>query len=129
MFVPRGCRTRIAVVDPRPSEYRPLFARLRSAEVDYASSGEEALRQTRFSRASLWMVAAELPDMNGIELCRALRPRVRVPLLLVAEEYGPQLELDVLSTGGVQLACKPLCREYLCEMLRSIAAPYAGAAA
>jgi len=100
----------IGVVDSRPEDYWQFAeqAEARGLYCRYATTAGAALQLAERARPVLWLINLDLPDVDGLELCRLLCPRLtRTPHFFVADEYDPQAEIAVLSAGG-HLFCKPV---------------------
>jgi class 3 adenylate cyclase len=76
-----------------------------------ADSGEEALRQAEANAMDAFLLDIRLPDMNGIELCRALRamPRYRdTPIIFVTAMDQREVLQWALEAGADDFIQKPL---------------------
>jgi len=109
----------VIVVDPNRQDYRQFAAavRDRGASVLLFERGERALRAAAAQPASRWLVAEMLPDMSGLELFDLLGGERRAPGFLVAEQYDPLLEAEVLARGNLHFLCKPLDAVWLSSLL------------
>ncbi len=101
---------RIAIVDPKLSDYQPLLAELeaRIKSLQLFASGEHALRALDNSFAPLWIINVRLPDMPGIRLWELIRPRRRrASAFLISDVYCVDDELAARLGGATAYVCKP----------------------
>jgi DNA-binding response OmpR family regulator len=102
----------ILVVDDEPSILR-IFQRLLSApatRVLTASSGLEALRIAREQLPDALILDRSLPDMDGTEVCRALRldeRTRRLSIIILTGRGEPDSEIDALDGGADDYMTKP----------------------
>lgn len=76
-----------------------------------ADSGEQALQQAEANAVDAFLLDIRLPDMNGIELCRALRatPRYRdAPIIFVTAIDQREVLQWALEAGADDFIQKPL---------------------
>lgn len=76
-----------------------------------AESGEQALQQAELHAVDAFLLDIRLPDMNGIELCRALRamPRYRdTPIIFVTAIDQREVLQWALEAGADDFIQKPL---------------------
>jgi class 3 adenylate cyclase len=76
-----------------------------------ADSGEQALREAASNAVDAFLLDIRLPDMNGIELCRALRamPRYRdAPVIFVTAVDQREVLQWALEAGADDFIQKPL---------------------
>ena len=100
---------RILVCDPSPQVQRALKVILRRAGyiVLSASTGKDAVdcAATDHPRAVILEVA--LPDLSGIELCRRLRRRGRMPILVLSDIDDERTKIEALESGADDYVTKP----------------------
>jgi DNA-binding response OmpR family regulator len=90
-------------------------------EVETASDGRQALKILRRGQCRLVVSDWDMPKMNGLELCRAIRAgRVcgYVYFVLVSAHDTPQLRKDGLAAGADAFATKPFDPAQLTDHLR-----------
>ena len=64
----------ILIVDDQPSDVLMLSEAVRDlGEVHVASDGRMALEVARFCRPDLVLLDIQMPQMNGFEICRAMK--------------------------------------------------------
>ncbi len=101
----------VAVVDPRPGDYRVLLDGLPGAAIDwrFLSCGRDALRLSQSEQIDLWVIHLLLPDMTGLELCTMLRARLcRPAIYIVSDEYSVEDERAARTHGASLFGCKPV---------------------
>lgn len=96
---------RVLIVEPVSTNRIVLRARLSAAFFDVlqAATGHEALRHLAQSELALAVIAADLPDMTGIDLCRQLRarhPAGTLPIVMLAPALDTCLRIDALQAGA-----------------------------
>lgn len=76
--------TRVLIVDDEPTLLATLRFNLERAgfEVIVASDGGDALRLAEGQSPELILLDLMLPGMHGFELCRTLRKRSSVPIVI-----------------------------------------------
>ena len=75
--------------------------------VDVASSGEEALSLFAIHGARLVVLDIMLPGMDGFAVCRKLREKTDVPILVVSARVGKEDKLKGLNLGADDYIEKP----------------------
>jgi len=107
-------RSRNVLVVDDTAVSRALAAGILSASettVFEADSGEQALREAEANAVDAFLLDIRLPDMNGIELCRALRamPRYRdAPIVFVTAIDQRDVLQWALEAGADDFIQKPL---------------------
>lgn len=82
----------------------------------FATHGETALEQIRREPPDLVLLDADMPGMNGYELCAALHgdPDLEdVPVIFVTSHGGTEHELKGLEAGAVDFIAKPISEPLL----------------
>ena len=94
-------------------ELEKQFFRNTPATILTASSGEEALELAREHRPSLVFMDMDMPEMNGLDCCRAFNTDHelrRIPIVLIGEKSSATDEPDARSAGADDYLSKPLDR-------------------
>ncbi|MBC7142527.1 MAG: diguanylate cyclase [Rhodobacteraceae bacterium] len=116
---------KILIVDDVATNRIVLKVKLASAfyETVQASGGAEALRLARQMRPDLVLLDVELPDMNGIEVCEALKadPATRdIPVVMITAFHDMARKMEALQAGAEEVFWKPLDEMVLLARLRSL---------
>ncbi len=96
---------RVLVVDPDLGD--PLADQLRRHGHEPVGVAQGSAALQRHADADLVLLALELPDLDGLEVCRAIRSVSRVPVIIVTAR---QSELDCvlgLQAGADDYVTKP----------------------
>jgi diguanylate cyclase (GGDEF)-like protein len=81
------------------------------AHVHVATSGEAALRLARATPPDLILLDAEMPGMNGFEVCEALKADealADVPVIFVSSHSSPDFEMSGFDVGAADFIAKPV---------------------
>lgn len=107
---------RILVVDDHAPVRLALVRLLETEghEVDQAADGMQALARFIAHPSDLVLMEVCIPQMNGLETCRQLRTRSRVPILLLSANRDPSIQEQAQACGASTLLSKPLeCRQLM----------------
>jgi diguanylate cyclase (GGDEF)-like protein len=103
---------KILIVDDDPGMIRSLGHILADYPGrSFATSGADALQQALADPPDLILLDAQMPGMDGFELCRVLKrdPRFeQVPLIFITKDDGEQTEARVFDLGAVDFIAKPV---------------------
>ncbi|UHQ23853.1 diguanylate cyclase [Lysobacter sp. 5GHs7-4] len=105
-------RARLLVVDDQPINIRALHE-VFSADHDVfmATNGAQALAFCQQTPPDLVLLDVVMPDMNGLEVCRALKadPETQsIPVIFVTSLDDPAEEAACWDAGGVDFITKPI---------------------
>lgn len=117
---------RVLVVDdfPQARELFGQFLTLAGMEPSFAADGVEGLTAARASRPDLVLCDLEMPRMDGIALCAALRADAatrRLPIIAVTGS-GEQACRAALAAGCDAVLPKPCSRALLLATIRDLLA-------
>jgi len=76
-------------------------------QVTGVGTGEDALKAARESLPALILLDLMLPGMNGIEVCKAIRVKSQVPVIMVTALVEEIDRLLGLELGADDYICKP----------------------
>ncbi|HWO26490.1 MAG TPA: response regulator transcription factor [Kofleriaceae bacterium] len=89
--------------------------------VDAVRSGADGLWRAIEGQYAAVVLDILLPDMNGYEICAALRERkIWVPILMLTAKDGEQDEAKALDTGADDFLSKPFSYLVLVARLRAL---------
>jgi len=99
----------VLVCDPNPQVRRALRTTLRDAgyKVILAATGTETLRLVDADRPQAIIVELDLPDTDGIELCRGLRERGDIAIIVLSTADDERTKIEVLENGADDYLTKP----------------------
>jgi len=102
-------RSRILVADDntRTQEAIALYLRHAGYEVDVAATGPEALARAADVNPDLIVLDVMLPGLSGLDVCRALRERTDVPIIMVTARTSEDDKLEGLECGADDYVTKP----------------------
>lgn len=82
-----------------------------SADLRFARSGEDALRQVQEALPDIILLDVDMPGMDGYEVCRRLKADRRsaaVPVIFVTSFGDEKSELAAMAAGAADFLSKPL---------------------
>ncbi len=110
----------VLVVEDDLSVVRVLRAALRSRgyHVTSARTGQAALDAVKQVRPAVILLDLGLPDLDGVEVCRQLRARSTVPIIVVTAEGADERKVLALDEGADDYVTKPFSTPELMARLR-----------
>lgn len=113
---------RVLVVDDEPQIRRALDSILgvRGYEVTTVESGEDALSALKSSTPDLLILDLSLPGMSGLEVCRAVRARSQVPILVLSVRDSDRDKVAALDLGADDYLTKPFSAAELLARIRAL---------
>jgi two-component system KDP operon response regulator KdpE len=113
--------TRVLVVEDDPQLVRALVINLQARKygVDAAPDGATALRLAAAYQPDVVMLDLGLPDMDGIDVLKALRGWTRVPVLVLSARQGSEEKVAALDAGADDYITKPFNMNELLARLRA----------
>ncbi len=114
--------TRILVVEDEESFSDPLSYLLRREgyEVAIADDGPSALEEYDRNGADLVLLDLMLPGLSGTEVCRALRSRSAVPIIMVTARDTEVDKVVGLELGADDYVTKPFSSRELVARIRAV---------
>jgi diguanylate cyclase (GGDEF)-like protein len=102
----------ILLVDDDPTMIQVMGVALAGVgQLRFATSGHAALQQARDHATDLVLLDAEMPGMNGYQVCEAMKndPALcDIPVIFVTSHDGIEFELRGLEVGAVDFISKPI---------------------
>ncbi len=116
---------RILVVDDVATNRIVMKVKLAAAcyAVDQAENGAEALRAARETKPDLILLDIMMPDMSGVDVCRALKAdpnTVNIPVVLITALSDHDAKMDGLEAGADDFLTKPVEEVTLLARVRSL---------
>ena len=111
---------RILVVEDEDAIAEPLVAGLQREgfDVDRVATGAAALDESL--RPDLVLLDLRLPDMDGLDVCRALRQRSAVPIIVVTARGEESDRVVGLELGADDYVVKPFGVRELIARIRAV---------
>lgn len=114
-------RSRILVIDDETQITRVLKTTLSSNgyEVRTAADGESGFNAAIDWLPDLIVTDLSMPKMNGIELCRAVRERSQVPIIVLSVRGEEKMKIEALDAGADDYVTKPFSVNELLARIRA----------
>ena len=115
--------TRVLVVEDEPALARALAITLRARqyEVDVAHTGAVALDLAASRPPDLVVLDLGLPDLDGMDVLRALRGWSAVPVVVLSARQASDDKVEALDAGADDYVTKPFGMAELLARLRAAA--------
>ena len=114
-------KSRILVVDDETQLTRVLKTTLSSQgyEVKTATDGESGFDAAMDWLPDLIVTDLSMPKMSGIELCRAVRERSQVPIIVLSVRGEEKNKIEALDAGADDYVTKPFSTNELLARIRA----------
>jgi two-component system alkaline phosphatase synthesis response regulator PhoP len=114
--------SKVLVVDDDPGIVKLVRAYLEQAgfEVAVAYDGKKAMQIARNDRPDLVILDLMLPEMDGWDVCRALRKESDVPIIMLTARVEESDKLIGLELGADDYVTKPFSPRELVARVRSV---------
>ena len=112
---------RILIVDDEAQIIRVLSmaCTARGYRVKSASDGVAALTVLKNWSADLVITDLSMPNMDGVELCRAIRKHSNVPILVLSVRNQEKTKVEALDAGADDYVTKPFQIDELLARVRA----------
>ncbi|GGH11686.1 DNA-binding response regulator [Silvibacterium dinghuense] len=112
---------RVLVVDDEAQITRVLRTALSAQNYDVrtANDPEEALHLFEEWAPDLIITDLMMPGMTGVELCRAIRTRSKVPILVLSVREQERSKVEALDAGADDYVTKPFSIQELMARVRA----------
>jgi len=113
--------TRVLVVEDDPQLVRALVINLQARRygVDAAPDGATALRLAASRQPDVVILDLGLPDMDGVDVLKALRSWTRVPVMVLSARQASDEKVAALDAGADDYVTKPFSMDELMARLRA----------
>jgi two-component system KDP operon response regulator KdpE len=110
----------VLVVEDEPAMSRVIAAGLRSRNyaVSVATTAQDGLDRSASERPAVVILDLGLPDLDGIEVCRLIRERSQVPIIVVTADGAEDRKIRALDEGADDYVTKPFSMPELLARLR-----------
>ena len=110
----------VLVVDDEPAIVRALSAALqaRGYRPITASTGGEAIDVAATHKLALIILDLNLPDLDGVEVCRRIREWSRTPIIILTVEGADDRKVAALDEGADDYVTKPFSMPELLARVR-----------
>src|SRR5512146_2616699 len=114
-------RRNILVVDDETQITRVLRTTLsgRGYTVRTAGDGDEALEVMRAWSPDLVVTDLSMPNMGGLELCRRIRAKSQVPIIVLSVRGEEKVKVEALDAGADDYVTKPFNMNELMARVRA----------
>src|SRR4051812_4411170 len=85
-----------------------------------AADGTAALHRFRESEPDLVLLDVNMPEMNGFEVCKAIRERSSVPILILTARNQEEDLVHALTLGADDYVSKPFSPRALLARVRAL---------
>ncbi|MFI7014454.1 response regulator [Streptomyces sp. NPDC050164] len=113
--------TRVLVVEDDPQLVRALLINMQARHygVDAAPDGTTALRLAAARQPDVILLDLGLPDMDGVDVIKALRGWTRTPILVLSARRASEEKVAALDAGADDYITKPFSMDELLARLRA----------
>jgi DNA-binding response OmpR family regulator len=120
--VPLNTTQTVLVVEDEASiaSFVSLYLKNAGYDVHVAETGESALDKAESQQPSLIVLDLMLPDIDGIEVCRRIRRRSEVPILMLTARDEDVDKIIGLEVGADDYLTKPFNPRELVARVKSI---------
>ena len=113
--------TKLLVIDDEARFLRALAISLRARgyDVETAETGEDGLAVAARAHPDAVVLDLGLPDLDGLDVLRALRGWTTVPVIVLSARHEEQAKVEALDIGADDYVTKPFGMDELLARLRA----------
>lgn len=102
--------TKILVIDDDAAitELMSMLLKTFGFEVLTTNIGEEGIRLAREANPNVILLDLMMPDLDGWQVCKAIRQTSDVPILILSAINDPRMVASVLDVGADDFLVKPV---------------------
>ena len=117
-----GAGRKILIVDDEVRMRRVIadYLRIKGYEIAEAADGVEALEKFSAENPDLVLLDVMMPRMDGWEVCRRIRARSRVPVIMLTAKGEEEDELQGFSLGADEYIMKPFSLKILLARIEAV---------
>jgi DNA-binding response OmpR family regulator len=106
--------------DPAATDLLEILIQSYPCSVLSANSGEDALVLARAEKPDLIILDLMMVDMDGLDICKALRKFTNTPILMLSALYTPEMVAKSLDAGADDYLSKPIPSQVLFAHMKSL---------
>ena len=106
--------------EPNIASFVAMYLKKAGFDVHVAANGSEALEKATSESPSLIVLDLMLPDVDGIDVCRRIRQRSEVPILMLTARDDDVDKIIGLEVGADDYMTKPFNPRELVARVKSI---------
>ncbi len=112
---------KILIVDDEPQITRVLKTTLssRGYSTRTASDGDDALQVIKEWSPDLVITDLRMPNMDGLQLCRHLRTKSQIPIIVLSVRGEERTKVEALDAGADDYVTKPFSTNELLARVRA----------
>ena len=118
--------SKILVIDDEPNivELTKLYLEQEGYQVEAASTGEEAISKNSSMNPDIIVLDLMLPDIDGFEVCRRIRAKSDVPILMLTARKEDVDKIVGLELGADDYLTKPFNPRELVARIKAVLRRY-----
>lgn len=89
-------------------------------QVEQADRGEEGLRKAADFAPDLILLDLMLPDLDGMEVCKQIREKSNVPIMILSMKSEVSERVQALKAGADDYLCKPFSMHELTARVEAL---------
>ena len=90
------------------TELLAIILKAHNFDVSVANSGEDGLRMIKEQSPGIVILDLMMPDMDGWQVCKAVRVSSNVPILILSALDEPSVVASILDVGADDYLVKPV---------------------
>ncbi len=94
--------------DPAITELLSVILKANNFNVLVANSGEEGVKVIKEENPDIAILDLMMPDMDGWEVCKAVRAFSNIPILVLSALDNPSVVASILDSGADDYLVKPV---------------------
>ncbi len=106
--------------DPATTDMLEILIQSYPCSVISANSGEDALTLAQSEKPDLIILDLMMLDMDGLDVCKALRKFTNIPILMLSALYTPEMVVKALDAGADDYLSKPVTSQVLFAHMKSL---------
>ncbi len=96
------------------------YLRLRNFRTFEADNGEKALKIFRKEHPDLVLLDIMMPEMDGLEVCKKIRKKSDVPIIIITAKGNEEDELQGFDLGADEYIAKPFSLKILAARIEAV---------